>query len=868
MEPRSEPSLATDYLFGTNAAQNAHAAPRIPGVRLDRTLGEGAFGVVWQGEQLEPVQRVVAVKVLRTAALNSHSLRRFEAEKLSLARLEHPHIAHILDAGTTADGAPYLVMEYIDGVAFDAWCERHRDNLAERIRMFGLICRAISYAHRQGILHRDLKPANVLVRNPRARPIDTGAFEPLTAQANAQDARAAPSSREGSLRSDATHTERLVEEPKIIDFGVAKLVGFDAQSTATLQHPAAATPMYMSPEIATGQSDIDGRVDVWSLGVMLFEAVVGKRPFHSERSGMAAAVEIQQQITSLPIPRASDLLGEHAPRALKSAVEDDLDWIIMRAMARNPAERYLTPDALADDLDRWLAGAPVLARPSSALYRFRKYARRNRAVLALCGVVVATGGIALGTVVASSLQRAKEVARWKEIAAFNERMLTAIDPAVAQGLDPTLMRLVLGEAEAELTRKERDPTVEAEIRSSLGNAYAATGLTTRALEQYDRVRAIRVEQGDSRDSAQQRSISNATGRVLVEAGRLAEAEPLLLEASDANDLIAAQALHNLATLALARGEHSRAEELLRASIRAKRSLGAPELSALDGEQELARVYASAGRVRDALPIARGVLAAKLSLLGARHPDSLRASNNLAEVLLALAVIDEARALLESAVVTFAEVLGSTHPDTLAARNNLAGALRESGALDEAARLYADNRADFLRARGEADPRAILAAANLAHCLALLNRSQEAETTFRETQAVALRVLGPTHRFTLANDANYASFLIDHDRTAEAVVLLERTVPLIERALTADHPQSLAARVTLASGRLRMGDAAAALTALGDVENYAASHEANSLVRRALELAEKAATASGDTERAARLRTALAKPSTLAKPSIE
>ncbi len=840
MEPRSEQHLATDYLFGTTDANARVVPPRIPGVRLDRLIGEGAFGVVWQGEQLEPVQRIVAVKILRTTALNANALRRFEAEKIALARLEHPHIAHILDAGTTTDGAPYLVMEFVDGIAFDVWCHRNRESIEERMRMCVLICRAIGYAHRQGILHRDLKPANVLVRSASAPTLDTGAA--LT--------------RPLGSHSNVVH----VEEPKIIDFGVAKLIGYDALRTETLQHPTAATPLYMSPEIATGSTDIDGRVDVWSLGVMLFEAAVGSRPFRSELNGMAGALDLQQQITGGITPRPSDALGATAPRALRAALEDDLDWIILRALERQPAKRYLTPDALADDLDRWLDGEPVLARPSSAMYRVRKYARRNRAVLALSIVAACCVGIAAGVLVASSVQSTRETARWKEIAAFNESMLTAIDPAVAQGLDPTLMRLLLEEAEAELERKERDPAVEAEIRMSLGNAYAATADTDRALAQYAQVREIRLAQGETLESRSIRAIDNACGRTLVEAGRLTEAEPLLASAAATDDLIAAQALHNLAALATARGELARAEELLRESIVRKRALGASELSALDGEQELARVFASGGRYREAEPIARAVLHTKLSLLGARHPDSLRAANNLAEILLAQGSIAEARAMLDSAVVAFSEVLGTDHPDTLAARNNQAGALRESGELDAAARLYTDNRNAFVTAHGATDPRAILAGANLAHCLALLNRSSEAELTFRDTQAIALRVLGPSHRFTLANDANYASHLVNEHREAEAVVLLERTIPLIERALGNDHPQCIAARITLAIGRLAMNQSAAALSALGDIDvltqNLAAKRGSIALTRRALEVAAQAAQANGDQEQAQQIRAIL------------
>ena len=163
MEP-GEKHLATDFLFGSVDKGHLAPPPRVRGVRLDKMIGEGAFGVVWRGEQFEPVVRPVAVKILRMSALGSNALRRFEAEKIALARLEHPHIAHILDAGTTADGAPYLVMEFVDGIPFDEWCHRNRDSLEARMRMLALVCRAIGYAHRQGILHRDLKPANVLVR--------------------------------------------------------------------------------------------------------------------------------------------------------------------------------------------------------------------------------------------------------------------------------------------------------------------------------------------------------------------------------------------------------------------------------------------------------------------------------------------------------------------------------------------------------------------------------------------------------------------------------------------------------------------------------------------------------------------------------
>ncbi|MFM7259806.1 MAG: protein kinase domain-containing protein [bacterium] len=824
MEPEGAPLHATDFLFGRTDGAKGAAPPRIRGVRLDRVLGEGAFGTVWQGEQFDPVLRPVAVKVLRLAALGAQAARRFEAEKVALARLEHPHIAHILDAGTTSEGSPYLVMEFVDGIAFDLWCHRHRDDLEARVRMLSTVARAIGYAHRQGILHRDLKPQNVLVRSATS----DGGFD----------------------------------EPRMIDFGVAKIVGDDSMRTQTVHGPAAATPLYMSPEVASGSTEIDGRVDVWSLGVMLFEALVGTRPFATERTGMAGTIELQRRIVEGAIPRPSDVLPANASRALRAALEDDLDWIVQRALARPASSRYLTPDELADELDRWLAGEPVIARGAGSAYRLRKFARRNR--VAVVAAIAAAGaiGVAAGVLVAANVRAGRDAARWREVALFNERLLTSIDPAVAQGLDPTLLRLILEEAEAEIGRGSRDAAVEAEIRLSLGNAYAATGDTERALDHYNAVRALHASSGS--DARALRHVANAIGRALVEAGRLDEAERELAIAADGEDVIAAQALHNRAALERARGDLETAESTLREAIRRKRELKLPESDALDSEQELALILAESGRYNDAEPLARHVSRARLETLGARHPDTLRADNNLAEILLARGALAEARALLEPTARGFEEVLGGEHPDTLAARNNLAGTLRELDDLPGAIALYEANRASFIASRGVDDPRAILAGANLAYAYSIAGRFGDAERVFDSVRGDALRVLGPTHRITLANDANFAAFLVDRARHAEAVVVLERTVPLLERSLggMSDHPQVMAARTTLAQARLGLGDASRAVEALAELDAMVGADDEASrrsftrIERRALEVAAAAADAAGDTARASKFTGAL------------
>ena len=821
MEPGEE-HLATDFLFGSVDKGQKPQAPRVRGVRLDRLIGEGAHGVVWQGEQFDPVVRPVAVKILRMSAMGSAAARRFEGEKLALARLEHPHIARILDAGTTGDGAPYLVMEYVEGVPLDAWCHRHRESLEARVRMFVLVCRAIGYAHRQGILHRDLKPGNILVRGASSAGDD--------------------------------------DEPRVIDFGVAKLVGFDGLRTETRQGPAAATPAYMSPEIATGSSEIDGRVDVWSLGVMLFEALVGTRPFTTEREGMAGALDLQRQITEARVPRPSSVLARNASGRLRRALEDELDWIVLRALERIPSRRYTTPDELADDLDRWLTGGNVRARPATAMYRLRKMARRHRAAIVATGSLVAALSVAVAGLTYGVIESSRQAARWREIARLNRSMLTALDPAVAQGLDPRLLTLVLAEAEAELAAGSHDPIVEAEIRSAIGLAQSATGNFEEALKQFQRERELRVADGAGPGDESVRAIDNAEGHALVELGRLGEARTALERARAGDDLVAANARHNLAALARAEGDLASAEEYLRDAIARKRLLAdAPKMSLLESEQELALVLSERGRYADAEPIARSLYSAKLALLGPTHPSVLRAANNLGECLLATGQAAEARALLEGAAGPLAEVLGATHEDTLSARNNLAAAMLELGEVARAVGLYREVREAFLARGGQDDARTILASANLAQCLALAGDAAEAEREFKSIGEIAIRVLGPSSRITLANDSNYAALLAEQSRFAESAVILERAVPLIERELGRAHPQCLAARTSLARARIGLGQPARALEVLSEVESFdAPSRPVTRLERRSIEIALQAAEAAGDGERVGRLRAILAR----------
>ncbi len=351
------------------AGRRAPAAPlgRVGPYQLIKVLGRGGMGTVYLGTQEEPVQRQVAVKVIRGGS--REVLARFEFERRVLAVMTHRSIARVFDAGISDEGQPYFVMELVPGQPLTTYCDEHRLTIDERIALFQQVCHGVQHAHRMGVLHRDLKPSNLLV--------DDSGEEPIV---------------------------------KIIDFGLARAVDdrLESGSVHTMHGQLLGTPEYMSPEQATGDaSHIDVRSDLYSLGVLLYELLTGAMPLEDLRKGNA--LEVQRRILGSdpqpPSARVAALEADDeafAARRLKAPalvrrLRGDLGWIVMRAMAREPDRRYESPLDLALELDRYLANVPVLAGPPSVLYRMRKFVRRNRRRViagALLGASLLAGGVA------------------------------------------------------------------------------------------------------------------------------------------------------------------------------------------------------------------------------------------------------------------------------------------------------------------------------------------------------------------------------------------------------------------------------------------------------------------------------------------
>lgn len=341
--------------------------------RLLEVLGEGGMGTVYIAEQIEPVRRQVALKIVKAGMDSKQVVARFEAERQALALMDHPNIARVLDAGTTAIGRPYFVMELVNGVPITRFCDAGRLSPRERLELFIPVCQAVQHAHQKGIIHRDLKPSNVLVGLYDGRPV-----------------------------------------PKVIDFGLAKAVAqeLDAKTVFTGFGAVVGTPEYMAPEQAElHQLDVDTRCDVYALGVLLYELLTGSTPFERKRFESAALLEVLRVIREEEPPRPSQRLsscGELAaiaatrqmePTRLKRLVRGELDWIIMKALEKDRNQRYDSATALAADVERFLRDEPVLASPPSATYRLRKFVRRHRGqVIAAALVVLALVGASIATV--------------------------------------------------------------------------------------------------------------------------------------------------------------------------------------------------------------------------------------------------------------------------------------------------------------------------------------------------------------------------------------------------------------------------------------------------------------------------------------
>ncbi len=338
------------------------APERIGKYRILREIGEGGFGIVYLAEQKEPIRRRVALKVLKRGMDTRQVVTRFEVERQALALMDHPNVAKVLDGGETEDGRPYFAMEYVEGVPITNFCDDHQMPITERLELLIQVCRGLQHCHQKGLIHRDVKPPNLLVTMQDGRPM-----------------------------------------PKIIDFGIAKVTTFLTQNTLfTDPGKRVGTPVYMSPEqLRLDSHDVDVRTDIYSIGALLYELLTGATPFDHRKLMAAGYGEMERTIREQEPPKPSIRLTAEkeniekaaqnrstTPARLKGALRRELDWIVMRAMAKSRERRYQSASDLADDLTRYLKGDAVKAGPPTMRYRASKFARRHNGRLAAVAAVL------------------------------------------------------------------------------------------------------------------------------------------------------------------------------------------------------------------------------------------------------------------------------------------------------------------------------------------------------------------------------------------------------------------------------------------------------------------------------------------------
>jgi eukaryotic-like serine/threonine-protein kinase len=439
--------------------------------RLSEKIGEGGFGVVWRAEQKEPVKRQVAVKMIKLGMDSREVLSRFELERQVLARMTHPNIATMIDAGMSSEGRPYFVMELVKGLPLTQYCAQEKLTLRERIVLFREVCLGVQHAHQKGVIHRDLKPTNILVAD-----VDGEAV------------------------------------PKIIDFGIAKAIatrqavraGFVTQARVAL-----GTPLYMSPEQLVDTADVDTRSDVYSLGAMLYELITGQPPFDSKKLSTAGPDQMHRIIREEePMRPTRRIRGSGRELSITRTSQDlsfmrDLDLITLCALAKEPQRRYATASDLAADLQRLLDLEPVAAHPPSMTYFTTRWIRRNQTVFAaVCVSTLALlGGLGLALWQASEARREKAVAvdlaeralkseaeaevqsqRAERAADFVTRLLDSAAAEIERGQNPTALKRALDRSGAELEALEDDTELHEKLLSRMASLYATIGDWKPALE--------------------------------------------------------------------------------------------------------------------------------------------------------------------------------------------------------------------------------------------------------------------------------------------------------------------------------------------------------------------------------------------------
>lgn len=793
---------AAQHLLATGAA-TLEAGTTIGPFKLLEPIGSGGIGDVYRALYFTTSEQTeVALKLIQRGMVTPDVLRRFREEHRLLARLQHPHIARCVDGGI-ADGRAYLAMEFVDGQPVDMYCDKQRMTVPQRLDLFRKVCDAVAFAHQNLIVHRDLKPRNILV------------------------------------------TPQGV--PKLLDFGVAKLMADDSVNLLgdpTVTARPMITPQYASPEQLRGEP-VSTASDVYSLGVILYELLCGHRPYRHER---LTAAELQQHIAETPPQPPSRTIGRadeirrpagttelitpqtvtHArstdANRLQRDLRGDLDTIVLKAMHLVPERRYATVGQLSDDIERYLGGHPVRALPDSISYRTRKFIRRHTfavTALTLTTLSLALGAMGLGVGLgrarreaAHATQKARESAR---VLKFLSDMLSSVNPITtdhAARADELTVREVLSRASDELQRGAlgAEPQIEAAIAYVIGQTYRSLGLYEAA--EVNLNKALLAHRSlPSTDPADLANSLTEWGRLKRDVGRYDEAEAALRESLALRIAVfgedhaaVADNLDDLGKVLRARGLQQEAEDTYRRCLSLRRKLLPAESREIgDVLNNLGMLLTNKGEYKDAEPMLRESIAIYRTTLPESHPFLATAINNLGLQLLRNGDLGEAESLLRESLAIQEQSLGPGHPNTAVQLGNLGLLHIELGHLDTAESFYRRALELRLDALDEKHPSVATSRLNLASVLHAQGKLQDALAMDLQVLEVWRSTLGDTHPSVANCLDSLAKIALDMTDLETASMYAHESLQIRSTVLPLQHPDVAGSKLTLARILLAQGE---------------------------------------------------------------
>ena len=762
---------------GTSGERD-RSGERIGRYRLLRLLGRGGMAEVYLAERAdgEFVQQVALKRIL--PGLASETIHaRFLRERQILAGLDHPGIARLLDGGRSEDGDPYFVLEHVEGLPITEHCAREAMPLADRLRLLAEVCDAVDAAHRQLVVHRDLKPSNILV----------------TAGG----------------------------QPKLLDFGIAKLLESDGEPGQTRVDGHALTPSYAAPEQVLGEP-VTTATDVFALGVLLFELLAGSKPFARDARPLAAlARQVDEETCERPsaaLRRGATEAAEATPETRRAAerrarrLEGDLDTIAAKALARDPQRRYPSAAALADDLRRYLARRPIRARPDSAPYRLARFVARHRlgagaatitalAVLAGLGVALWQGAVAR-----------REARRAERVRDFLVDLFEQADPSRSRGGTVTAREILDAGARQVERELAAEPELAAELLDSIARVERSLGLAESARRRAERSLALR-ERELGVDALATAASQVTLGEALVDTGDLATARRVLTGAASrtaADEELERRRGEALITALWQGGQQEAALAEVRRRLAAARAAGgARSVEAATWQLTLAGLLADSSRVAEALPLAREAVATLESRPQTSGLELVRARVTLANILGDAGQGEEAVKHFAAALALQRDVLGADHPEVALTEIPYGYMLNERRRPEEAERVLRHS-IGVLRPLGHYELASALR--YLGFTLMSRRRYAEAETLFTEAESIYRKSdgIGPDHPLTRGARISRGWALLRAGRLADAEPVLRAVAADIERSEGAQSNSLRTALKYLGEVRRGRGDAGEAL----------------------------------------------------------